>query len=430
MHVIKTKDEIINYFKDGSKNNKNLKIGVEHERFLYDKNNYRLQFTDIRKLFEYFKKYSWHEIKEDNQVVALKRNDQTITLEPGNQIELSGSQKDTLHEVCAESYNFLEELNDACKKLEYKSVSLSYDPISRLEDRPNNPKKRYKIMTDVMPKSGKLSLNMMYMTSGTQINLDYVSEEDFSKKFNLLAKLTPLTISLFANSPFYENSLSKFLSYRSYVWQNTARGGLPELFLEKMNFEKYADFIINYPLLFIIDKENYIKSEGYTFKDLLLKKVSTIKREITSHDLSTHLATIFTEIRLKKYLEIRSLDTCEWDCHCSGPAFFLGLIYENLDEALELVKNWKSNDIMNAYYDAPKKGLKTVIEKKSIKSWSEILLKLSEEGLKKRNIKNSKNNSESIYLKNIKKILENGLTKAEINISEYNKSGKILFNEN
>ena len=430
MHVIETKDEIINYFKDGSKNNKNLKIGVEHERFLYDKNNYRLQFTDIRKLFEYLKKYSWHEIKEDNQVVALKRNDQTITLEPGNQIELSGSQKDTLHEVCAESYNFLEELNDACKKLEYKSVSLSYDPISRLEDRPNNPKKRYKIMTDVMPKRGKLSLNMMYMTSGTQINLDYVSEEDFSKKFNLLAKLTPLTISLFANSPFYENSLSKFLSYRSYVWQNTARGGLPELFLEKMNFEKYADFIINYPLLFIIDKENYIKSEGYTFKDLLLKKVSTIKRDITSHDLSTHLATIFTEIRLKKYLEIRSLDTCEWDCHCSGPAFFLGLIYENLDEALELVKNWKSNDIMNAYYDAPKKGLKTVIEKKSIKSWSEILLKLSEEGLKKRNIKNSKNNSESIYLKNIKKILENGLTKAEINISEYNKSGKILFNEN
>ncbi len=430
MHVIETKDEIINYFKDGSKNNKNLKIGVEHERFLYDKNNYRLQFTDIRKLFEYFKKYSWREIKEDNQVVALKRNDQTITLEPGNQIELSGSQKDTLHEVCAESYNFLEELNGACKKLEYKSVSLSYDPISRLEDRPNNPKKRYKIMTDVMPKKGKLSLNMMYMTSGTQINLDYVSEEDFSKKFNLLAKLTPLTISLFANSPFYENSLSKFLSYRSYVWQNTARGGLPELFLEKMNFEKYADFIINYPLLFIIDKENYVKSEGYTFKDLLLKKVSTIKREITSHDLSTHLATIFTEIRLKKYLEIRSLDTCEWDCHCSGPAFFLGLIYENLDEALELVKNWKSNDIMNAYYDAPKKGLKTVIEKKSIKRWSEILLKLSEEGLKKRNIKNSKNNNESVYLKNIKNILENGLTKAEININKYNKSGKILFNEN
>ena len=268
------------------------------------------------------------------------------------------------------------------------------------------------------------------MTSGTQINLDYISEEDFSKKFNLLAKLTPLSISLFANSPFYENSLSKFLSYRSYVWQNTARGGLPELFLEKMDFEKYADFIINYPLLFIIDKENYIKSEGYTFKDLLLKKVSSIKREITSHDLSTHLATIFTEIRLKKYLEIRSLDTCEWDCHCSGPAFFLGLIYENLDEALELVKNWKSNDIMNAYYDAPKKGLKTVIGKKTIKSWSEILLKLSEEGLKKRNINNSKNNNETIYLRNIKNILENGLTKAEINIKNYNKSGKILFNEN
>ena len=131
-------------------------------------------------------------------------------------------------------------------------------------------------MTDVMPKSGKLSLNMMYMTSGTQINLDYISEEDFQKNSIYWQNLR-FSISLFANSPFYENSLSKFLSYRSYVWQNTARGGLPELFLEKMDFEKYADFIINYPLLFIIDKENYINSEGYTFKDLLLKKFSSIK---------------------------------------------------------------------------------------------------------------------------------------------------------
>ena len=429
MKIIKDKEDIINYFKEGIKDKTNFKIGVEYERFLYNEHNIRVKFSEIQKLFDYLKKFSWIEVKEDNEVIALKRDNQTITLEPGNQIELSGSTKNNIHEVCAESYSFLNELNEACKILNYKSLSISYDPVTKLSDRPNNPKKRYKIMTSEMPKGGKMSLNMMYMTSGTQINLDYASEEDFSKKFNLISKLTPITIGLFANSPFYESKKSRYLSFRSYVWQNTSRGGLPKIFLEKMDFEKYADFTMQYPLLFILDGKDYINANGHSFKDLLAKKISEVKREINTEDLSTHLATIFTEIRLKKYLEIRSLDTCEWDCHCSGPAFFLGLLYENLDETLDLIKPWRSDDILNAYYEAPKKGLKTEIFNKSILQWGKIFLKLSETGLKKRNIKNSKNNDESIYLSNLKKIIESQQTKAEININNYKKSGTTFLYE-
>ena len=83
-------------------------------------------------------------------------------------------------------------------------------------------------------------------------------------------------------------------------------------------------------------------------------------------DFKNHLATIFTEVRLKKYIEIRSLDTCEWDCHCGGPAFYAGLIYGNLDSAYEIINKWKVSDILNAYIDAPKKGLDTIINNKTI----------------------------------------------------------------
>ena len=137
-------------------------------------------------------------------------------------------------------------------------------------------------------------------------------------------------------------------------------------------------------------------------------------------DLKIHLSTIFTEVRLKKYLEIRSLDACEWDCHCAGPAFYTGLIYGKLDEALDVVKDWKNKDILNAYLDAPKKGLKTEINDKSILDWGKILLNLSKEGLLKRNHQNNKGQNETVFLKNIEYILKENKTKAEKTLETLN----------
>ena len=107
----------------------------------------------------------------------------------------------------------------------------------------------------------------------------------------------------------------------------------------------------------------------------------------TIDDLELHLSTIFTENRLKKYIELRSIDACEWDCHCAGPAFFTGLIYGNLDSTIDVIKNWKKDDVLNAYFDAPKKGLKTLINNKSILEWAKVFYDISIEGLEKRKIK-------------------------------------------
>ena len=417
---INSKDQIINYFLSGAK--KNVFIGVENEKFLFqEKNNVRATYSDIKKVFEIFKKkFEWEEVKENENIVGLKIDGKSISLEPGNQIELSGDKLSNIHEVCSESYDFQNQLDQICKEIGLKTMSIGYDPITKLSNTPNNPKQRYKLMTKEMPKGGKLSLNMMYQTSGTQINLDYLSEDDFKKKFKIISYLTPIAIAIFANSTILENKPSGYLSYRSKVWQNTSRGGLPKIFLENMDFEKYADFAINFPLLFIYKNNDHKNLNNKTFGDFMKGSLSEVNNHLpTFEDLELHLSTIFTEIRLKKYIEMRSLDACEWDCHCAGPAFYTGLIYGKLDESLDLIKDWKSEDVLKAYLDAPKKGLKTEINGKSILEWGKILLNISNRGLIDRNFKNKTGNDETIFLKNIEQILQQNKTKAEKTLENF-----------
>ena len=417
---INSKDQIINYFLSGAK--KNVFIGVENEKFLFqEKNNVRATYSDIKKVFEIFKKkFEWEEVKENENIVGLKIDGKSISLEPGNQIELSGDKLSNIHEVCSESYDFQNQLDQICKEIGLKTMSIGYDPITKLSNAPKNPKQRYKLMTKEMPKGGKLSLNMMYQTSGTQINLDYLSEDDFKKKFKIISYLTPISIAIFANSTILENKPSGYLSYRSKVWQNTSRGGLPKIFLENMDFEKYADFAINFPLLFIYKNNDHKNLNNKTFGDFMKGSLSEVNNHLpTFEDLELHLSTIFTEIRLKKYIEMRSLDACEWDCHCAGPAFYTGLIYGKLDESLDLIKDWKSEDVLKAYLDAPKKGLKTEINGKSILEWGKILLNISNRGLIDRNFKNKTGNDETIFLKNIEQILQQNKTKAEKTLENF-----------
>ena len=417
---INTKDQIINYFLSGAK--KNVFIGVENEKFLFqEKNNVRATYSDIKKVFEIFKKkFEWKEVKENENIVGLKIDGKSISLEPGNQIELSGDKLSNIHEVCSESYDFQNQLDQICKEIGLKTMSIGYDPITKLSNAPKNPKQRYRLMTKEMPKGGKLSLNMMYQTSGTQINLDYLSEDDFKKKFKIISYLTPISIAIFANSTILENKPSGYLSYRSKVWQNTSRGGLPKIFLENMDFEKYADFAINFPLLFIYKNNDHKNLNNKTFGDFMKGSLSEVNNHLpTFEDLELHLSTIFTEIRLKKYIEMRSLDACEWDCHCAGPAFYTGLIYGKLDESLDLIKDWKSEDVLKAYLDAPKKGLKTEINGKSILEWGKILLNISNRGLIDRNFKNKTGNDETIFLKNIEQILQQNKTKAEKTLENF-----------
>ena len=411
---INSKDDIIEYFKNGYK--KKFSIGVENEKFLFDINSKsRANYKQVKNVLDFLKKFGWKEISEDKNLIGLNNNKQSITLEPGNQIELSGGLCENVHQVCAESFKFQKQLDEACAYLGLETLSIGYDPITALQNSPNNPKKRYKVMTKEMPKKGKLSLEMMYQTCGTQINLDYSSEEDFTKKFKIISFLTPLTIALFSNSAVKQGDPTGYLSYRTKVWQNTSRAGLPDFFLDEVTFEKYADFVLNFPLLFYYKNNEYNFPMGKTYKDLVSHD------EANSENLELHLSTIFTELRLKKYIELRSLDACEWDCHCAGPAFFTGLLYGNLDETFEVIKDWNKDEIKNAYAESCKKGLRTEINNKDILFWSIKLLQISKKGLEKRSYLNENGKNESVFLKNIENILKNNLTKAEEYLNNFKK---------
>ena len=410
---ITSKNQIIDYFFSGCK--ADLLIGVENEKFLFrEKDQQRVNYSDIKKVLNlYSEKYKWEKIFENENIIGLKLGGKSISLEPGNQIELSGDKYKNIHGVCSESYDFQSKLNEICKDLKLKTIAVGHDPYSRLNDVPNNPKQRYEIMTQEMPKNGKQSLNMMYQTSGTQINIDYSSEEDFKKKFKVISFLIPITIGVFANSAISENKPSGYLSLRSKVWQETARGGLPEIFLEDMDFEKYADFAINFPLLFLKKNNLYTSANGKKFKDFMEGKIENTKNLPNLDDLELHLSTIFTENRLKKYIEIRSLDACEWDCHCAGPAFLIGLIYGNLESTISIINKWKKEDVLNAYIEAPKKGLNTIINNKKILDWLKIFYNISKNGLEKRKELNKTKRDETIFLNNIKQILDDKKTKAD-----------------
>ncbi len=422
--MINTKEQIVEYFKSGIKDKKNFKIGIEHEKFIFNKNsNKRIDYLKIKEMFSALLEFGWNPILEQDNIIGLSKGGKNITLEPGNQIELSGEKLNHIHEACSESQDYLFELEQVTKKLNLSIVSAGFDPISKLNEVPNNPKQRYKLMTKDMPLGGKLSLDMMYRTCGTQLNIDYQSEEDFVKKFKIINSIVPISIALFANSSIVEKKKSNYLSYRSKVWQNTSRGGLPRIFLEELNFEKYADFVINFAILFIQERKDYISGQKYIFRDFMNGKIDEINNRLPNeNDLSIHLSTIFTENRLKKYIEIRSMDTCGWDCLCAGPAFYIGLLYGNLDEVYDLISKWNKDKIINAYLEAPKKGFNTELMGKDLLFWASKLLDLSRIGLEKRDILNKNNKNETLYLNHLQKVIDNKTTNADHMIKKFSKN--------
>ena len=421
--MITNKEHVVNYFNSGIRDTKDFKIGIEHEKFLFDQNkNKRADYKTILKMFNALSEFGWKPIMEKQNIIGLQKEGKNITLEPGNQIELSGDKLNNIHEACAESHDYLFELKQVTKKLGLKIVSAGFDPISTLSEVPNNPKQRYEVMTRDMPNGGSLSLDMMYRTCGTQLNLDYNSEEDFIKKFKIINSLVPISIALFANSSIVEKKNSGYMSYRSKVWQETSRGGLPEVFFDNMNFEKYADFAINFPLLFIQNDKEYLSGANYTFSDYMNGKIKEINNKLpTEDDLATHLSTIFTENRLKKYIELRSMDTCGWDCLCAGPAFNTGILYGNLDETFELISKWDKNKIINAYLEAPKKGFNTELMGKDLLYWSSLLLNLSKKGLESRDILNKSGENETKFLNHLEKLIHNKTTNADHMINKFSK---------
>ena len=430
------KNDLNDYFFSGIKLKKNLKIGVEHEKFVLDKDSFLPRSYDenngIRDILVKLSSAGWTPNYDDNQntIIALSRNRESITLEPGGQMELSGAPLDNIHETCEETTNHLKELKKLGEEFNFILLGMGVEPNLMLDDFPWMPKQRYKIMKEYMKRVGTLGQHMMKRTCTNQVNIDYSSEEDMVNKLRLMLNLEAIATAIFSNSPFDQGSVSHYKSLRSHYWHHTdpnRTGLLPFVFEKNFNFERYTDYALNVPMYFIKRDNKYKDMTNYTFKDYLEGKCTDIKYEVTLKDWEDHLTTLFPQARLKKYIEIRSMDACNWDLICSQPAFWIGILYDDeiSDKVKEITEDWTNEDRYYLNQRVPEEGLQTKFKQKNLIYFAQEFYELSKKGLKNRN-RLSKNGEfdESIHMKELENNLEKGYSPADCLIKKFNTSWK------
>lgn len=437
-----SKENLINYFNEGEKREKSFKIGTEHEKFLFNlKTKKPIDFSEngIKGIFDILKKNKWIEIKENDKILGLKKENLSITLEPGLQIELSGAPCKNIHETCKEVNLYLKELKQACSKLNIGVIGIGFIPNAKSGEINKLEKKRYNIMRNYMSTVGSLGLDMMHRTAATQVNFDFSSEQDFKKKTKVASCLVPVAISLFSNSPILEGKLNGFVSYRTHIWQNTdsKRSGLIPFFFDNTNsYEQYCDYALSVPMYFVKRNNKIIDCAGKDFKNFIKGKLNEVNdTEANIEDWANHLSTIFTEVRVKQYLEIRPADSCSWSGICSIPAFWTGILYSQriLNECYEIFKDWKFKEVNQAYIQSAKKGFDAELYGKKLIEHAKFFLNLSRRGLEDRDIANSNNDDESIFLKDLDNFIMNKKNLSDKLIDDFSKKYKnnsdLIFDE-
>lgn len=431
---IESRDELVAYLEAGCKPESEWRIGTEHEKFGFYAQGFRPVPYEgpagIRALLQAFAdRFGWEPVLEGGDIIALSDpscgSGGAITLEPGGQFELSGAPLRNLHETCAEVGRHLEQVHEVAEPLGIQFLGLGFSPKWRLDETPRMPKGRYRIMTAYMPKVGGHGLDMMYRSATVQVNLDFASEADMVKKLRVGLALQPIATAIFANSPFTEGRPNGFLSYRSEVWRDVdpARTGLlPFAFEPGMGFERYVDYALDVPMYFVYRNGRYIDVAGASFRDFLAGRLAALPDERPSvDDWAAHLTTLFPEVRVKRYIEMRGADGGPWRRLCALPAFWTGLIYDSasLEAAWSLVKDWTAEERQALRDEAPRLALKTPFRGGTVLDVAREVTAIAKAGLKARNIIGDQGVDETCYLDTVEEGLARGITPAEELLDRY-----------
>jgi glutamate--cysteine ligase len=417
--------ELVEWVASGEKPRAGWRLGTEHEKVpFYVAGNAPVPYEGergIRALLEGLQaRLGWEPILEAGCPIGLfdERGGGAISLEPGGQFELSGAPVETLHDTARETAEHLAEVKVVGETLGLAFLTLGMSPLWTRSQTPVMPKARYRIMTDYMPKVGTRGLDMMYRTATVQVNLDYESEADMVKKLRVSLALQPVASALFANSPFSDGKPSGFLSERSHIWLDTDRqrsGMMPFAFEDGFGYERYVDWALDVPMYFVKRDATYHNVAGASFRDLFAGKLPQLPGErATQSDWANHVSTLFPEVRLKRYLEMRGADVGPPDRIAALSAFWVGLLYDatSLDGAWELVKAWSNEDRERVRSDVPKLALEARVAGRSVRDVARDALSLSRAGLARRGRRDSSGRDETGFLDVLDEIA-NGRTEAE-----------------
>lgn len=386
----------------------------------YEPADYYAPGQGIRALLEGLASFGWQPVEENGVPIALHRGASKVTLEPGGQVELSGAPHRNVHQVRQETLDWHAELRQVVTDLGLRFLAIGHQPKHRREDLPWMPKQRYQIMRNLMPRQGTMGLDMMQATSSLQVTLDFSSEADMVKKFRVALALQPLATALFAYSPLSQGRSSGFLSLRDHIWHDTDPqrcGSLPFVFAEGMGFERYVDYLLDVPMYFLIRDGKYIDTKGQSFAQFLSDGLPALPAERPRlSDWILHLTTVFPQVRLTRYLEMRGADSGEIRSRVPAlAALWAGLLYdvEALDTAWQQVSTWTADERRQLETQVVRQGFQTPFRDGCLLDLCRWMVDLSRQGLQRRDIVDQQGRDESVYLNPLQEVLDAGRTFAE-----------------
>ncbi len=423
--VVETKEDLIRYFAAGAKPREQWRVGTEYEKIAVSAEDGRaLPFSGPRGVEQILRalagRFGWEPEEEHGRVLALKRGAARITVEPGGQIELSGEQCETIHCACREFTRHAHELIDSGHEFGATLLGLGMQPVSRSDEIELLPKARYRIMYPYMARKGRLGQRMMKQTAGVQSNLDYSGEADAMRKLRTAMGLVPLLYAMFANSPLCDGGLNGYQTFRGHIWTDTDpdRCGMLEfVFRTDAGFEDYISYALDVPMYCLVRGHEYIdltKPPGLTFRQYLRQGFAGMRA--TLDDWTNHLTTIFTEVRLKRYLEVRAADSQPPALMLALPALLKGVLYSDdcLDGAWDLVKRWSFSERLALNAAAHRMGLEARAGRTRFRDLCLELLTIAAAGLERQRALNERGQDETMYLWRLMDQVRSGYTQAAL----------------
>ncbi len=414
------KKEILKLFEEGCKPAKTHKIGIEYERLpvfpvTSKAVDYSSEFGICNFLRNFAREENWDYIMDDYNIIGLKQGHDTITLEPGCQIEMSLEPQNTIDELKLKIENLDKKLKPVLNKFNIKLLNYGVSPLSTHKSINLIPKKRYKIMAKYL--WGILSDVMMRETAGIQCCIDFKSEEDAMRKFKIANKLVPFMTAMFANSPIRGGVETGYKSFRALSWLNTDndRCGFVGQIDNHFSFEEYVDYVLDAPMIFINRESGAIPVNGkITFNQFMGEGFEGLEADI--NDFKLHANLYFPEVRLRNFVEIRNHDCVGKDLQYAILAIYKGILYSQsaMDEIEELFKPYEYRDFSELRYNVPKSALNAKIAHHYIKDIAKEILYIAEKSLI------GMDSGEEKFVEPIKEYTLNGITPADIIIRNWN----------
>ncbi|MDO9710511.1 glutamate--cysteine ligase [Paracraurococcus lichenis] len=408
--------QLAEWFAAGSKPRGEWGVGTEHEKFGFHRGDLATPPYEphgIRALLEGLQGKGWAPILDDGNPIGLKRGGASISLEPAGQLELSGAVLPDLHATWAELQQHLREVHEVAGPMEIGFAPLGFHPLHAREQMPWMPKGRYAIMRRYMPTVGSMGLDMMTRTCTVQANLDYGDEADMVEKLRISLALQPVATALFANSPFTEGRPNGFRSMRAQVWTDTdnARTGIPAVVFEPgFGFERFAEWLLDVPMYFVMREGKWLDAAGASFRAFLDGRLNLLPGErATMGDFADHVTTAFTDVRLKRFLEMRGSDAGSAAMIVAKPALWVGLLYDDAAQkaAAALTRDWTVEEIRALRLAVPREALGASIRGRSLRDVARDMVAIARDGLKARGL------GEEVYLAPLDEIVASGLTQAD-----------------